>query len=222
MSQGLEKPLTAFQQEEALQTALKAALCSAVPGLCSMPKHVSFVSNKPAGGQLELPAVPANDLGGVEGSHGSPESVFSEASAEPAASGGLQELPGMVIQSGTAPGMAGGLAAAPDGVEAEAGKASAVIEGALGEVPFGAKDVSVRGAPLQPAPVEGSRAGEATAEVRCSWPCLGIQLQHCASSSPWPPAMSAAACAEHSEPRWRAVLQLLLKGITELCCAGAG
>ena len=169
MSQGLEKPPTAFQQEEALQTALKAALCSAVPALCSTPKHVSFVSNKPAGGQLELPAVPANDPGGVEGPHGSPESVFSEASAEPAASGGLQEQPGMTTQSGTAPGMAGGLAAAPDGVEAEAGKASAVIERALGEVPSGAKDASV-----QPGPVEGTRAGGATTEVRCSWPCLGI------------------------------------------------
>ena len=184
--QGLEEPPTGFQQEEALQTALEAALCSAVPGLCNTLKHVSVLSNNPTGGQLEPPAVPADDPGGDEGPHGNPESVFSEGSAEPAAPGGPQEQPGTTTQSGTAPGVTEGDAAAPHGVDAEAGESSAVVKGALGEVPFRPIDASVSEVPLQPGPMEGPRAGEATTEVRCLWPCLSILFR-------WPPALSAAA-----------------------------
>ena len=207
MSQGLEGPPTGSQQEVALQTALEAAICSAVPsGLCSMPKHVSIVSSNPTGGQLELPAVPAGNPGGVEGIHGSAESVFSEASAEPAAPGGSQEQPGMTPQSGPASGIAGGAAAAPDGAEGKAGEASPAIEGALGEVPSGARDASLSGAPLQPGPMEGPRAGQATTEVRCPWPPHG---------HPPPPGhqqcqQMPAACAEHSVPLLPGVLQLPL------------
>lgn len=214
--QGLKGPPTGFQQEEALQTALEAALCSAVPGLGNMPKHVSVSSNKPTGGQLELPATMADDPGGIEGLHGGPESVFSEASTEPAAPGGAQEQPGMTTQFRTA-GMAGGPAAAPEdleaeaggpaaapgGVEAEAGKASAAPRGA----PSGANDASVSGTLLQPEAMEGTRAGEAITQVRNLWPCMG---------HPYPPGhqqcrQRPAACAMHSVPQLRGVPKVLLK-----------